>query len=113
MDRGQSRSIQKKGGTDMPHQVKIFKGHPDNGGKLVEVIRGESLSYVDDPAPENSKKRSKYKGTGKERPETITCAVCKRTVSFEHFQQRICRKVACIAEWKKIKEQRGKMVKRA
>lgn len=97
----------------MPHQVKIFKGHPDNGGKLVKIIKEENLSYVDDPAPENSKKRNRYKGAGKKRPETIVCEVCNRTVSFENFQRKICRKVACIAESKKIKEARGKAVQRA
>ncbi len=94
----------------MPHQVKVYSGHPDNGGKLKKIIREEDLIYQDDPA--HSKKRNRYKGSGKERPEKMVCLVCERTVSFENFGLKVCRKVACMEEWELIKERRRKAVNR-
>jgi len=95
----------------MPYPVKVFSGHPEEGGVLKAILPGEGLTYIDDPAPEETKKRSRYKGLQRPKPETIDCEVCGRTVSFENHRQRTCRKVACMAKMKEIKAARDVAIK--
>ena len=55
----------------MPRQVKIYNGHPDNGGQLIRIISRKELEIRGDKILKNGRKlfSSKSKKTPPQIPE--------------------------------------------
>jgi len=77
------------------HQVRIYSGHPDHGGKLKKVIRQEDLTFIDDPSPEKTKANNRYTGSTKNKPRKATCEICKRVVKIYIATKTTCKKRSC------------------